>query len=572
MNKRDIVSISFAIFILSTIILFFNIQKGEVQPWDEGLYAYRAREILNNHCWWDQTSVSLGNLYSSTYPPLVPWVMALNMKLFGTNLFAIRLFSVLSSALLITLFFYFFSSLFNYQLSFLLSINLLISNVYFFYSRQGMLDIPLLLFIFLTFILLYKYLESDKKYQKVIYGAGTSFFFACSLMTKVVLSFIPLISLPFIYKYFPKKKFAQSILLFSLGILIALPWHLYMSLKYGSEFLSVFLPAHIYSAVESNTKQLGLLYYINQLLTSNALLILAFLYLFVRFYKYGTKYFFFNGNFISDIFFAWFFVGLIIFSFAPTKLPHYTLYLLLPGIYLSLEFLCLEFAELSRKWKFITFSLFFVALMWQLSPNLRLSIKFFSFNAFPYQILILFIVLLLTYLIYFLEKEAKIKQILNTKLFETIIYIVSISLLVSTIVQISQKPTGKIFGGERVAKFLDNHKINHFVYLFHKANDSDTLNPQLAWYTNGSYFGKDPKKKIFFVNLPLEGINFQTIENLSNFPNNIVVYYIFDYLPNIEATIREISIRRQILLITPSYIIFSPEKPKWKIKTNEISI
>jgi len=67
-------------------------------------------------------------------------------------------------------------------------------------------------------------------------------------------------------------------------------------------------------------------------------------------------------------------------------------------------------------------------------------------------------------------------------------------------------------------------------------------------------------------------MNFQTIESLSNFPNNIVVYYIFDYLPNIEATIREITIRRQILLITPSYIIFSPEKPKWKIKTNEISI
>jgi len=572
MNNRDIISISFAILVLTNIILLFNIQKGEVQPWDEGLYAYRAREILKSKCWWDQTSVSLGNLYSASYPPLVPWVMALNMKLFGANLFAIRLFSVLASALIITLFFYFFSPLFNYQITFLFSINLLISNTYFFYSRQGMLDIPLLSFIFLVFIFLFKFLETEKKYEKILFAAGVSIFFACSLMTKVVLSFIPLISLPFIYKYFPKKKFIQSILLFSIGVLLALPWHLYMFWNYGLEFLSLFLPAHLYTVVESNTKQLGILYYFNQLIVSNALLILALVNLFFRLKTYSFRKIFLSGNLVSDIFFAWFFIGLIIFSFAPTKLPHYTLYLLLSGIYLALEFLCLQFPILSQKKKFSAFLLFFIALMWNLSPNLRESVKSLNFEFVPFKIPILLLVISFLYLIYYLEKNSKIKQILNFRFFEMIIYIVSIGLLISTIVHISQKPTGKIFGGERVAKFLENHKVNHFVYLFHKVNDSDTLNPQLAWYTNGSYFGKDPKKKIFFVKLPLEGIDFEAIENLCNFPNDIVVYYIFDYLPNIEATMREITIRRQILLMTPNYIIFSPEKPKGKIRKKELSI
>lgn len=572
MNQRDIISVTFALFLLSIILLLFNIQKGEVQPWDEGLYAYRAREIVQTNQWWDQTPFALGKLYSATYPPLVPWAMALNMKIFGINLFAIRLFSVLCSSLIIVLFFYTFFHFFNYQIVFLFAVNLLLSSNYFYFSRQGITDIPLLFFVLLVFVLVYYFADDTKKIKKFIFGVGIVVFFAFALMTKIVVSFIPLISLPFIYKYCDKKKFYQVSLLFILGLIIALPWHIYMFSQYGWNFLSAFLPPHLFTVVESNSKQLGLLFYINQLIISNPLLILAFIYIYLRIKIYGFRKSFFTFNFFSDILYLWFISGLLIFSLAPTKLIHYSLYLLLPGLYLALEFIAIYFPKQSLKGKLLTSVLLLTDLMWSLSPNFRKSLKNLNFDDIFYHLAMLAIAIIALYAIYLIQKKKRNISILGNKFLESFIYLITVSYLIFVITQVSQKPTGKIFGGERIAKFLESHKVNNFVYLFHKVNDSDTLNPQLSWYTNGSFFGKDKTKYITFLGLELKGVDFNTLKKLSKFNNDIVVYYIYDYIPSIEATIREISKRRQVYLITPNYVIFGPEKPESKIQKEEILI
>ncbi len=570
MNQRDIFSITFALFLLSIILLLFNIQKGEIQPWDEGLYAYRAREILNTNQWWDQTPLALGMLYSSTYPPLVPWAMALNMKIFGANLFAIRLFSVLTSSLIIVLFFYTFSHFFNYQIVFLLGVNLLLSSHYFYYSRQGMADIPLLFFVLFVVVLVYYFVNETKKINKYFFGVGIVVFFASALMTKIVVSLIPLITIPFIYIYYGKKKLYQVSLLFLIGVLVALPWHIFMFSKYGWNFLSAFLPPHLFTIVESNSKHLGPLFYINQLIISNPLLILVFFYIFLRIKINGLRKSFFTFNFLSDTFYLWFLGGLLVYSVAPTKLNHYTLYLLIPALYLILEFIVIYFPKLSLKGKLLTFVLLLVSLMWSLSPNLRNSLKIWNLDEIFYHFVMLSVAIIILYTIYLIEKKKKNISIIENKLLESFIYLITISYLVLVIIQVSQRPTGKIFGGERIAKFLESHKVNNFVYLFHKVNDSDTLNPQLAWYTKGSYFGKDKTKYIIFLGLELRGIDFNALNKLNEFKKDIVVYYIYDYIPSIEATIRELSRRRQIYLITPNYVIFGPEKPESKIPKEEI--
>ena len=56
---------------------------GEVQPWDEALYCVRANACLQFGAWLDQTQYAVGGLYSSTHPPLLIWLMAGFVKLFG---------------------------------------------------------------------------------------------------------------------------------------------------------------------------------------------------------------------------------------------------------------------------------------------------------------------------------------------------------------------------------------------------------------------------------------------------------------------------------------------------------
>ena len=86
-----------AILIFSILLVFISLGAMEIQPWDEALYAIRAKSIIDFGAFWDQTRYTIGGLYSSTYPPMSVWIMALSMKIFGETGFAIRLFPALSS-------------------------------------------------------------------------------------------------------------------------------------------------------------------------------------------------------------------------------------------------------------------------------------------------------------------------------------------------------------------------------------------------------------------------------------------------------------------------------------------
>lgn len=560
MSKKDIFFASFSTLILSTLILLFNIQKGEVQPWDEGLYAYRAREILNTNLWWDQTSVSLGGLYSSTYPPLVPWLMAINMKIFGVNLFSIRLLSVLCSSFTIFLFIYFFSKLFELQTTFLVGLNLLLTSHWFLYSRQGMTDIPLLFFIFLNILSIAKFLESSNKFHKKFYGFLISFTFSLALMTKIVLSFIPLLTLIFVAKYFPKEVTKKVILYYIIGLSIALPWYFYMSITYGASFVSALFPPHLFSVVEGNYKPLGIFYYINQLLVSNPLLTFAFLNTYFRIFKKNHNTIFFSRNFLSDIFFFWFLSALIIFSLAPTKLPHYTLYIQLPAFYLALEFISILFVKLPPTFRFFSILIFTIDIFWYFSPNFRQSLQSLEFVNFPISVIVLLASLSLMFFIYIMEKKIDDFKFFSYKTLPSLIFLFSIILIFTTILTNSRKPVGNIFGGEKTAKILLKNKESSFVYVFHKVNNSDTLNPQLAWYTNGLFFGKDKGKKIYFIPIPMNKIGLAEIKKVEKFPNQMIIYYIHSNKIQRKILTEYILAKRKILLVTPNYIVFGKQE------------
>lgn len=568
MNNKDIFFISFSAFILSIIILLFHIQEGEVQPWDEGLYAYRARAILETNQWWDQVDISLGGLYSATYPPLVPVVMALNMKIFGINLFAIRLFSVLCSATIIFLFIYFFAKFFDYQYSFLFGINILLSYHWLYYSRQGMTDVPLILLIFLTIIFTLKYAESIESKPRFAFGILISICFYLALMTKIVISFIPMITLLFIYKYFNKRTFTTAAQFYSLGFVAALPWYCYMSIKYGSTFISSLFPPHLFSIVESNTKPLGPFYYINQILISNPLLMFSYINVICRFSGKKLQNIFFTHNIVSDIFFFWFFIGLIVLSLAPTKLEHYTLYLIFPAYYLVLEFFSLKFNKISHSGRTLLFALFLLNIFWYFSPNFRRSSQSLYFEQFPFSILLLGFAFLLLVIIYVIERNTKADHFFSSKSIFMVSYIITISILIVTLLGIAHKPTGKVFGGEETAKFLIKNNVHSFVYIFHKVNDSDTLNPQLSWYTKGLFAGKKPNTKITYIPIPLNKLGLEEIKRLQDYPDEYVVYYTYDRKIPRRILVEAISMERKILLVTPNYVVFG--KKERQVSESEI--
>jgi 4-amino-4-deoxy-L-arabinose transferase-like glycosyltransferase len=84
------------VLLLSAFNLTFRLGHEIVVEWDESLYGVSAWEMFNNHQWIGTTF--RGSLdYYNTKPPLNVWLICLAFKLFGANLIALRLPSILSA-------------------------------------------------------------------------------------------------------------------------------------------------------------------------------------------------------------------------------------------------------------------------------------------------------------------------------------------------------------------------------------------------------------------------------------------------------------------------------------------
>jgi 4-amino-4-deoxy-L-arabinose transferase-like glycosyltransferase len=87
---------------LAAFNLGFRLDREVVTPWDEALYATSAAEMVQSGDWIVTTYGGQPDYYNAK-PPLNVWLMATAFRLFGVNLIAIRLASVLGAFIRIAL-------------------------------------------------------------------------------------------------------------------------------------------------------------------------------------------------------------------------------------------------------------------------------------------------------------------------------------------------------------------------------------------------------------------------------------------------------------------------------------
>ncbi|MGQ9819887.1 MAG: ArnT family glycosyltransferase [Candidatus Kapaibacteriales bacterium] len=541
------------VFVLSALIILFNISEAEIQPWDEGLYAHRARVIIQKNLFMDQTPLAIGGLYSSSYPPLVPIAISFSIKLFGNTNFSIRFFSALCSILTLTTFFLYFSRKFPLQLVFLFTVNLLISFHWLFYSRQGMTEIPLVCFSFFSILLANHTIESTEQKKRLFFGILTAISFFLTLMTKVVISLVPLTFLLALLINKKKKEFFSTAPFFLIGIFLALPWYLFMAFHYGYEFTSVLIPMHFFQPIENNIQKLSFLYYINQIIVSNPVFVLALIYLVLQFFYPSST--FRKKNILELTMLLWAFLGLIIFSFAATQLQHYTVYLLLPINYLAMDFVYREDTS-EIKIKSIAVILILLASLWYFIGDFR---QHLSQNLSLPTIILLLCVVAVTILILNSSLISRIANYLKKISLENIVFLLIIIILTVTIISLQTQPTGKIFGGEIISKYLMEHKNEKLVYLYHYYNESDKFNPQISWYTNGKFLSGNERlenAKILRFPLPRKTRIIERLRALKELREYYVLYYIPDKKLPYQIVINELASMRRIIAVTPNYILW----------------
>ena len=310
------------------LMRFVNLGFLDLQAWDEALYAVRAESILRFGAWIDQTRYAIDGLYSSLHPPLYVWLTTLSFGAFGVSEFAARFFSAAFGGLTLFVIYRIGKHLGEARLGFFAALLFGLNPFVTLYARQGQFDATLVFFLSLALLLLLR-AENEGSFKHALL-AGVMV--GAALMTKLYVG----LGIPLVYALWimlnPSEQKGRSWKMLGLSligpIVIALPWHLFMTLAHGKGDLLFFLRASalfersVYG-VEGNVKPLEVLYFFNQL--------------FVLF-PVGVAWFghgLFNAVREKKpewyLIAIWFLVFFLVFSLMRTKLAVYLLPMLVPA-------------------------------------------------------------------------------------------------------------------------------------------------------------------------------------------------------------------------------------------------
>ena len=184
--------------------LFHKLDVWSLRKWDEARNAVGAINMIQSGDY--LVRQYNGNLDTwETKPPLLLWFQAVSIKVFGANMFAIRLPSALSTLFLLLSILFFCGKILNdYRAGFWAALALLVSDGFIkaHVSRTGDHDALLSSWLILSVFYFYKYLI-DNKLKNIL---AATFFTFLAVMTKSV---IGLMFLPALFLYlfiYPKNR------------------------------------------------------------------------------------------------------------------------------------------------------------------------------------------------------------------------------------------------------------------------------------------------------------------------------------------------------------------------------
>ncbi len=272
---------NFYLFILFIFALILRIVVANMDPylyeWDERYHALVAKNLINNpltpmlridpilpldyKSWWN-------NHIWLHKQPLFLWQMALSMKIFGVNIFSLRLPSAVMGALLVYPSFYIGKICVNKVTGYVLAI-LMATAFYQIELASGAFGMEHndLAFLFYTSLSLFAYIKF-KENNTIKWAIITGVFCGAAVLCKWLAGML-IIGIWGMELILNRQFNLNQIKLYTAGILAAflifLPWQIYAYSKFPNEYMYElsYNAKHIFEVVEGHSG--GLNYYIERL-------------------------------------------------------------------------------------------------------------------------------------------------------------------------------------------------------------------------------------------------------------------------------------------------------------------
>ncbi len=243
------------------IILFWGLGDRSLSDWDEAIYAQISKEVIKSGQW-----LTLHWGYQNWFhkPPLFMWLTSLTYYFFGISESSARAVSAAAGTGLALLTYLIATKLYDRAAGFLAVIVLLTSYAFTFFSRFGTTDITLTFCIYVAFYL-YSQAIADKKWAWYWVWLAISL----AVLVKGIAAFVLPISI--VIALFVKRRFWQTLKLkqfwlgFLLASLIVLPWHIFMIVSHGQEFINNYLLYHVLERATNSIEghEGGAFFYLN---------------------------------------------------------------------------------------------------------------------------------------------------------------------------------------------------------------------------------------------------------------------------------------------------------------------
>lgn len=387
------------------------------------------------------------------------------------------------------------------------------SNIIFdVFSQRFQLDIHYTFFLLLSFYFFVQFYRKGKSF--LLYLSALSF--GLCLMTKILVGFfVPIVISIFFLLDRKILKLYQLILYIIIGLLVAAPWHIYMIIKYGNNFIDYFFFYHIvqraFEGVEHNVKQSSVLYYFNYLLS----IIPYSIIFFISIWEYIKNYKELNQE--KKFLLVWSLIAWAIISSFRTKLEAYIMLALPPVSLVIADYLSSrnKVTTLSRQ---IVWFLLFLNIFWFATYHYRddSTLRYQYMHQFVWYSLIVIIgyVFVSILLAWWLGKKFPVQPL--------IIYFVFVFFVGLNFTYLVDRPEWEnTYRISKIRSLVEQSNRNNVVYI----GSNFRFNPQFSFYFEGLNLTWDKKKYNFMLLDTKVGVKnvYESLENLPKSQYNIIV-------------------------------------------------
>lgn len=465
----------------------------EIQPYPEGLYALRGLSIQHTMQWMDQASAAPGGMYSAMMPPLPAWVIAIGIDAVGPTPLAVRWFAVCCAMMTMLLTYLLARRVVSFESSVMALVIVGTSVPLIIAGRQADTMVPFVAaalgMIWAVASLPDAASRTGRAARCMMLAAAT----AVGLLSAPVAMVLVLLGVVVLLRS-PQQRSVTAIGVI-VGLSIGLPWWLIMASRYGEQVLLAWSLPHPTLATSPG----GVLSPVLFLILASPILVAAVVWI-INVFRDRSLLMSRDRPEIT-VLGIWFVIAMLGMAFSQHRYLVNAVVVGPPASILAVAALERVRREPHSRLLLLTYGFIVLAALWYAVEHL-VSVRL------PLQTLLLGVAVAMVAVVLLLTQFRKRsqRQTVLVRLYQPVIYGAIALAAVIAMVNVVRPGPSAISGGRQVARMMIEDSLFHrsFAYVFHNTSETDAVNAQLEWYTQGWMSGTKPGFTHMSIALPAD--------------------------------------------------------------------